>query len=75
MKDGTPMITKVELHKILYKYAENKILNHKQRLRNKQLDQINYKLHSDGKFHEKNELIEFQIETQMKEFNRLLPTK
>ena len=56
---------KIEFKKMLYTFAEEKVLDHKRRLRKKKIDQINYKLFSDSKYREKNTFFEFQIETQM----------
>ena len=55
----------MEFRRMLYTYAEDKIIDHKRRLREKKLDVINYKLFCDAKYREKNEFFEFQIESQM----------
>lgn len=52
-------ISKPAFKKMLYQYVENKILDHKRRLRNRQLNEINFKLYSDCRYREKNEFFEF----------------
>ena len=64
MKDAEQ---KLIFRKLLYAYAEEKILNHKTRLRRKKIDQINYKLFCESKYRDKNAFFEFQIESQMRQ--------
>ena len=52
---------------MLFSFAEKKIMDKKYRLREKQIDRINFKLLSDDKFRVKNDIIEFQIESQLKQ--------
>ena len=62
-KDIKEIVSKKDFKKLLYNYAEEKILDHKQRLRQKKLNEINFKLFSEDKYRDKNAFIEFQIET------------
>ena len=52
-------ISKQEFKNILLNYAEKMILKHKRSTRHKHLDQINFKLHGDSRFKDKNEFFEF----------------
>ena len=52
---------------MLYTYVEDKILDHKRRMRIKKLDMINFKLFCDIKYRDKNDFFEFQIESQMRQ--------
>ena len=56
-------ITQSEFRNMLFTKAEQMIMDKKYRLREKQIDRINFKLLSDDKFRVKNDLIEFQIES------------
>lgn len=44
---------------MLMLYAEELILDHKRRVRHKNLDTINFKLHGDEKYRLKNDFFEF----------------
>ena len=55
-------MSKEAFKSILFNCAENMVIQHKRKIRQKQVDLINYKLHGDTKYQEKNGFFEFQIE-------------
>ena len=69
MTEKPQLLTKQEFKQGMLNNADNIIMNRKRRIRHKQLDQINFKLHGDFRFKEKNEFFEFQIENLISQFN------
>lgn len=55
-------MTKEEFRSTLHQYAEYLIIKKKRHQRQKQIDLINYKLHGETKYQDKNGFFEFQIE-------------
>ena len=62
-------LSKHEFKSIMLSQADKMIMSHKKRVRHKHLDQINFKLHGDSRFKDKNEFFEFQIENLVSQFD------